>query len=259
MRLFCVDIGNTSAHCGLLENGVVMKTEDLPTGLLREQPGKLEPLLHAWKPWESLVFSSVAPAASGAFTGWMEQHFPEIRLFPFHKGTLPDGFGIDYPRPEEIGGDRLANSCAAFFRYGTPAIVVGMGTATALDVVTPQGYAGGIIAPGLALMADYLHEKTALLPRLDRFDLEAPGAWGKSTEEAMKIGARFGYEGLILSLIKRVQPELERLTGASPVIILTGGNAFLFDAESFPSWHREPHLALLGLWEAYTRYRCRTA
>src|ERR1035438_9519599 len=77
------------------------------------------------------------------------------------------GVGIDYPQPQTIGPDRLANAVAARHRFGAPAVVVDFGTAVTFDVVDRAGnYVGGIIAPGLAAMTDYLHEKTALLPRI---------------------------------------------------------------------------------------------
>jgi type III pantothenate kinase len=75
--------------------------------------------------------------------------------------------GIDYPKPNSIGPDRLANAVAARRRFGAPVVVVDFGTAVTFDVVDARGnYVGGIIAPGLAAMTDYLHEKTALLPKI---------------------------------------------------------------------------------------------
>ncbi len=93
------------------------------------------------------------------------------------------GVGIDYPKPASIGPDRLANAVAARRSFGAPVVVVDFGTAVTFDVVNARGnYVGGIIAPGLAAMTDYLHEKTALLPRPKIREMET--AIGKSTEES---------------------------------------------------------------------------
>ena len=47
-------------------------------------------------------------------------------------------------------------------------IVADFGTALTFDVVSrTRGYVGGVIAPGLPLMFDYLAEKTALLPHIE--------------------------------------------------------------------------------------------
>ena len=101
------------------------------------------------------------------------------------------GLGIDYPRPETIGPDRLANAVAARDRFGAPVVVVDFGTAVTLDVVNRAGnYAGGIIAPGLAAMTDYLHEKTALLPRIKIREIKTPIGRSTGTGNAGWRGAR---------------------------------------------------------------------
>src|SRR4030095_3235244 len=133
------------------------------------------------------------------------------------------GVGIDYPKPESIGADRLANSIAVKHHFGAPAIVVDFGTAVTFDVVNRHGnYIGGIIAPGLAAMTDYLHEKTALLPRIKI--REVSQVIGKNTEQAMLIGAVHGYRGLVSELIAELRRELK--TRRIPVVA-TGGYAKL--------------------------------
>src|SRR2546423_14801709 len=77
------------------------------------------------------------------------------------------GVGVDYPAPRSIGADRLANAAAVARLCGTPAIVVDFGTAVTFDVVSAAGdYVGGVIAPGLEVMTNYLYQRTALLPKL---------------------------------------------------------------------------------------------
>ena len=118
------------------------------------------------------------------------------------------GVGIDYPKPDTIGPDRLANAVAARHRFGAPVVVVDFGTAVTFDVVNRAGnYAGGIIAPGLAAMTDYLHEKTALLPRIKIREIKT--SIGKSTEQAMLVGAVHGYRGLVRELIARIEARIE--------------------------------------------------
>jgi ATP-dependent protease HslVU (ClpYQ) ATPase subunit len=74
-------------------------------------------------------------------------------------------------------------------------------------VVDRRGfYVGGIIAPGLAAMTDYLHEKTALLPRIKIRDPR--GVIGKNTEHAMLVGAVHGYRGLVRELIAELKRDL---------------------------------------------------
>ena len=153
------------------------------------------------------------------------------------------GITVDYPQPETIGADRLANAMAAAHLYGAPSVVVDFGTALTFDVVNDQkAYVGGIIAPGISLMTDYFNEKTALLPKITVADPNA--VIGKSTEQAMQIGAVHGYRGLVASLIDALKQEMNirRLP-----VIATGGYAALITQEMKAITAQCPHLTLEGL------------
>jgi type III pantothenate kinase len=162
------------------------------------------------------------------------------------------GVGIDYPKPATIGPDRLANAVAVRHRFGAPSVVVDFGTAVTFDVVDGAGnYVGGIIAPGLAAMTDYLHEKTALLPRIKIREIK--GAIGKSTEEAMLVGAVSGYRGLVRELLRELKRELKarRLP-----VVATGGYAQLLASKLPEITAVDPLLTLEGLrliWQANPR------
>jgi type III pantothenate kinase len=86
-------------------------------------------------------------------------------------------------------------------------------------------YVGGIIAPGLAAMTDYLHEKTALLPKIKIREIKS--AIGKSTEQAMLVGAVHGYRGLVRGLIGELKRELR---AKNLPVVATGGYAKLIAA-----------------------------
>ena len=117
-------------------------------------------------------------------------------------------FKIDYPQPETIGADRLADAAAAWARYKGAVIVADFGTALTFDVITGDGrYTGGVIAPGLPLMTDYLAERTALLPQIGlggRF-----GSIGRSTSEAMQIGAMVGYRGMVREILMHLKAGMK--------------------------------------------------
>lgn len=128
-------------------------------------------------------------------------------------------------------------------RLGAPALVVDFGTAVTFDVVDSAGdYIGGIIAPGLSCMTDYLHEKTALLPRIKI--REPRSVIGRSTHEAMLAGAVHGYRGLIKELIDQIRKEL----GVQFLpVVATGGYAKLMAAKLPEITLVEPLLTLEGL------------
>jgi type III pantothenate kinase len=120
---------------------------------------------------------------------------------------------------------------------------VDFGTAVTFDVVDARGnYVGGIIAPGLAAMTNYLHDKTALLPKIDIREIKS--AIGKSTEEAMLVGAVHGYRGLVRGLIAELKSELR--VKKLPVVA-TGGYAKLIAAKLPEISAVEPDLTLEGL------------
>jgi len=131
---------------------------------------------------------------------------------------------IDYPNPRSIGADRLANAVAVAQLYGSPAIVIDFGTAVTFDIVAPgNAYIGGVIAPGLEAMTNFLYHRTALLPRISL--REPRSAVGKSTNQAMLAGAIFGYRGLVREILQRIIAEK---SWSGPVrIVATGGYAKL--------------------------------
>jgi type III pantothenate kinase len=102
---------------------------------------------------------------------------------------------------------------------------VDFGTAATFDVVSGRGmYVGGVIAPGLESMTNFLYQRTALLPRLSLKD--PPRAVGKSTREAMLAGAVYGYRGLVREILARIKAE--QFPGQKVCVVATGGYARLF-------------------------------
>ncbi len=256
------DIGNTHTHVGLANARRVLRQINVPT---REWfGGKAAALVKKFAGGEKIegaVLCSVVPRATPFVRKFAAQfgtpvsgparfktaHFragPEagVPLLELTPKTVR-GVGIDYPKPNSIGPDRLANAVAARKRFGAPVVVVDFGTAVTFDVINRAGnYAGGIIAPGLAAMTDYLHEKTALLPRITIREIKT--TIGKSTEQAMLIGAVHGYRGLVRELIAELKRELR--VKKLPVVA-TGGYAKLITAKLPEISAVEPDLTLEGL------------
>ena len=237
-----LDIGNTNTHAGLASKSRVLKQTDIPTAAWFDGSAgrRLQKFIGSVE-LEGASLCSVVPRATPLARRVLKRKYsiecPELTA------KTVRGITIKYPKPETIGPDRLANALAARRCFGAPAVVVDFGTAVTFDIVDRSGaYVGGIIAPGLAAMTDYLHEKTALLPRIRVREIST--VIGKSTEQAMLVGAVHGYRGLIRSLIKEVQNELH--TRALPVIA-TGGYARLMAAGLPEITIVDPLLTLEGL------------
>jgi type III pantothenate kinase len=122
--------------------------------------------------------------------------------------------------PAETGVDRVLNVAAAYEQLGSACAVVDAGTAVTVDFCDDQGnFLGGAIAPGTKMMLQALHEKTARLPQVQ---MEAPtGVVGKSTAQAMRIGAFTAIRGLVKELVENYATEI----GHWPDLIATGGDA----------------------------------
>jgi len=187
----------------------------------------------------TIVVSSVVPRKNKAISAGAGT----ARVL-FLNPKLDLGVGIDYPRPRSIGADRLANAVAVAQLYGAPAIVVDFGTAVTFDVVSAAGdYVGGVIAPGLEVMTNYLYQRTALLPKLTL--REPPRAIGKTTRDAMMSGAVFGYRGLVREILARLTTE--NFGRKKPHLVATGGYAQLI-ARKLPEIEAvHPNLTLEGL------------
>lgn len=250
MKVFCIDVGNTSTHFGVLERGAVIvdarvDTHDLASasafiGMAREYEV------------DGIVFSSVVPRVSSLLVGVFEPlGLPYFSLKPKHC----EGLKITSENPHLIGQDLLANALGAQKHYGEPVIVVDMGTATTLNTVTEVfGFEGGIIAPGFQMLANALHEKTALLPPLTPEHLSClPDGLGSSTIECMQIGCVLGYQALLDGLLNRVQNYLKAITDQTPKIICTGGNSRFFTKNWADIAIFDFNLTLKGLEEAFIR------
>jgi len=236
------DIGNTHTHIGLADGTRVVKQADIPTlswfgGGAAARVAKFA----GQNKISGAILCSVVPRATPLArklvrAGWQQE---ALELNP----RTIRGVGIDYPKPDSIGPDRLANAVAARARFGAPVVVVDFGTAVTFDVVNAKGnYVGGIIAPGLAAMTNYLHEKTALLPKIEIRDIKT--AIGKSTEQAMLVGAVHGYRGLVRELISQLKRELR---AKKLPVVATGGYAKLIAAKLPEISAVAPDLTLEGL------------
>ena len=245
-RCLAIDVGNTSTTLGVVSGAQVLAHGHVAGGI-----DAIDAVLRYVKrfqrnhPFDGAVMASVVPAVNRRWEKCIKGQTGYAPLLLTHTTRL--AVGIDYPHPETIGADRLANACAAATQYGTPAIVADFGTALTFDVVNAAGkYVGGVIAPGLPLMTDYLAERTALLP------LVSPrgrcGRVGRSTEGAMRIGARIGYRGMIREITSYLR-EQSGMEGA--VCVATGGFAGWVLANAGMDYHEDSELTLKGLGIVY--------
>ncbi len=234
-----ININNTNTSFALANERRIVRVSRVPTSAILG--GSDVPV--ATGPVSGIVLASVVPKAT-------KKLLPKLPARPLMVSANIDlGIGIRYPRPKQIGADRLANAVGVARLYGAPAIVVDFGTAVTFDIVNGRReYVGGVIAPGLASVTDYLYQRTALLPRIRL--AEPRSVVGKSTVAAMRVGAVIGYRGLV----KEILHELRRQPGMRrAVVVATGGYGDLIARKIPEIEHVNPLLTLEGLRFIYVR------
>ena len=231
-----IDVSNSFTKLAFASEKKLGLTEQIETARLNER--SLRKILERRRP-ERVVVCSVVPKKDAL----IRRSARGIPVF-FVSAKCKLGVGVDYPAPESIGADRLANAAAVASLYGAPAVVVDFGTAVTFDVVSAERcYIGGVIAPGLEAMTSYLYKRTALLPKLNLS--EPRRAVGRSTRAAMMSGAIFGYRGLVKEILARISAETFGAERAQ--IVATGGYAQLISARLPEIDEVRPHLTLEGL------------
>ena len=157
-------------------------------------------------------------------------------------------------KPSEAGADRLVNAIGAHLKYPGDLIVIDSGTATTFDVIAADGaFEGGVIAPGINLSLQALHEAAAMLPRIA---IQRPDrVIGKDTVTNMQAGVFWGYISLIEGLVERIKAEW----GKPMTVIGTGGVASLFEGATDHIDHFDPDLTLRGLLDVWRRNSGKTA
>ena len=175
---------------------------------------------------DGMAYVSVVPKADKVWKAFARERGLRMHRVSYRdfKPSNPQTFKLsnlrlDYPHPETIGADRLADAAGAVSRYGAPVLVMDFGTALTAAVITKDRvWRGGVIAPGFPLMRDYLFERTAKLPRMRIGSGKAPKI-GRSTEEAMRFGALVGYRGMVREIVA----ELRKNFKCDFKLVATGG------------------------------------
>ena len=218
--IITVDIGNSDTVVGLFHGAALQGLWRLTSGrrTADEVRLELEGLTRGARRSgpAGAVLCSVVPALTQAWVEALERLSGRAPLEV--RAETARSLPIRYHDPSAVGADRIANAIAARDLYGTPAIVVDLGTATTFDCVSQSGeYLGGAIAPGVGTSAEELFRRAARLPRVD---LRRPlRALGRTTEESLRAGVLWGAAGQVDALVHRLVREMK----GKPQVIATGG------------------------------------
>ncbi len=226
--LLCIDCGNTNTVFSVWDGGAFLGTWRTSTEWQRTADQYyvwLSTLMETRSldvTIDQVIISSTVPRVVFNLRVLCDRYFGTRPLVV----GKPDCLLPVPPRVEEgvrPGPDRLANAVGAFDRHGGDAVVVDFGTATNFDVVAEDGaYVGGVIAPGVNLSLEALHQGAAALPHVD---ITKPDrVIGTNTVSCIQSGVFWGYIGLIQGITDRIKGEYGRPMN----VIGTGGLAPLF-------------------------------
>ncbi len=254
--LLAIDIGNTTVTFGVFQGKKLITTWRVSTAIHRTPDEYANLMLSLMERKDingsqikDVVICSVVPPLLIIFEEVCKHFLKKAPLIV--EAGVKTGVRIDMDNPREVGADRIVNAVAAHHLYGGgPLIVIDMGTATTIDVVSKNGdYIGGAIAPGIYIATEALFTRTAVLPRIE---LNLPKkAIGRNTVAAMQSGIVFGYVGLIEGLVNRIQSELDE----KAKVIAAGGFASIIAQATNIIDIINPDLTLIGLQIIYEMNR----
>jgi type III pantothenate kinase len=247
--LLAIEVGNSNTVFGVYGAGRAERAATYRFSTARERmPDDWFALLSAMaaaagRPLadiDRVILSSVVP---GVTTSLVEMARDRLRREPLV--VTPDldlGFALRVEEPKQVGADRLVDCVGAFAKYGGPAIIVDLGTATTFDVIDGDGnLLGGSIAAGVATSLKALAANAA---QLFNVELRQPdGPIGRNTADQLRIGLVLGHQLMLEGMIRQIHAAI----GADAPAILTGGLAHLFAGRSPLFTHVDPDLTLDGL------------
>lgn len=233
--LLTLDFGNTNPHAGFF-----IKAKDswsfiqsTPLERLQETLRELGMTAH-----NSSVVVSEVKSREQEIVKLQEQGFLLTRVKDYWRGQKFSGMPVHYAKT--LGEDRLIEAFYCYKKLKSPTLLIDAGTFVTMDVISPQGFMGGYIIPGLKTYYDCF-KKGELLKDInlsESFSAELP----QVTNEAMS-GSYAAFAALAKELV--IQHKLEN-------IMVTGGQmatwlGFFKDTLNHVVVEGNPHLIHLAL------------
>lgn len=251
--ILAIDAGNTNIVLGCIDEGKILNIVRIQTNdrcSAVEYAIKLKDILSLYgvdpKGFDGAIISSVVPPITNALQEAV-QLLCGVESVIVGPG-MKTGMNVRIDDPGTLAGDLVVGSVAAMNCYGTPCIVLDMGTATTMVVIDDKGcYLGGAILAGVKLSLSALASGTSLLPDIS---ISAPKkAIATNTVDSMRSGAVYGTAAMIDGMVERMEAEL----GYQCKIIATGGLAPFITPLCKRDIICDDDLLLKGLWILYQK------
>ncbi|HBH92179.1 type III pantothenate kinase [[Bacteroides] pectinophilus] len=245
--ILAIDMGNTAAVLGCIDDQKIYFTEELSTDLSKsplEYAMGIKTVLELYNidsdNISGAIISCVVPSLQQVISRAVQKI---INKAPLIVGPgLKTGLNIKMDNAREMGSDLIVDSVAGINRYGAPLIIIDMGTATTISVIDKdRNYIGGAITPGVNIAMNALSSNAA---QLFNVGLQAPSrVIGKNTVECMQSGIILGNASCIDGMIDRIEDEL----GYRTTVVATGGLSGIVIPYCRHDIIIEPRLLLMGL------------
>lgn len=250
--LLAIDVGNTNTVYGIYDGEELIGSFRLST-TANCTSDELGLKIHMYynmrglriEDTKAVIIASVVPPVMYTLINAIRKY---VGVPPLIVGKDVDaGLKNCYDNPKEVGVDRLINAVSAVEKYGTPLIIIDIGTATTFDVIDEEGaYRGGAIFPGIKVAMEAMFQKASKLPRIDIVRPEK--AIGTNTVNSMQSGAVHGYVGAIEGIVSELKKEM----GNVPCnVVATGGMGRMMAEYTDTITHVDANLTLEGLLRIY--------
>lgn len=223
--ILVVDIGNTNIVCAVFYDNELRARYHMPSTLQaspREYFSRIGQIMPEY-PLASFNYVALGSVVPSLTSVWDEMltRYSNSRIYSIN-GLSPIGLKYLIEDRSVVGADLVANAFAAWTKYKCSTIVVDLGTATTIQLITSDAlYAGVAIAPGVKTAASQLFSKAA---QLNEFKFVAPSSIiGNNTEDALRSGILMGHALMIEGFISAIARDYSQY--APYKVILTGGLA----------------------------------
>jgi type III pantothenate kinase len=247
--LLLIDAGNTRIKWALAAPGAALGAWRANGAVVHEDAGQLAAAWSALPAPAHIVLANVAgDAVRGRLLALLDGVWPGVAPTLFAAQAELAGVRNGYRVPGKLGCDRFAAAIGAHALFpGRALVVAGCGTATTVDSVSADGvFEGGMILPGLFLMARALAGHTAQLPQIDWADALAAGTVADHTEAAIAAGCLAAQCGAIDRAL-----AAQRLRHGDALCVLSGGAAPAVARALGTPCEIIDNLALIGLHAAF--------
>ncbi|MBO7196501.1 MAG: type III pantothenate kinase [Clostridia bacterium] len=245
--ILTVDIGNSNINFGVFNGDEICCVARIATDTAKteyEYAGAIANAMSIYSVDKQSISGAIISSVVPPLNNVMKQ---AIKLLYDMDAILvgpgvKTGINIHCDNPASVGADIICACVAAHYLYGSPSLIVDMGTATKMMVMNDKGaFIGVSIIPGVIVSLDALAKRTAQLPMVS---LEAPkNVIGKNTSDCMRSGIVFGNASMVDGMIDRIFDEV----GSTLPVYATGGLASVITPHCKHNITYDEFLVLKGL------------